>query len=151
MTPQFFYDQVASELMAGPPHPGLWARAYALADGDLAKARARYINLRVQQLEAEFVAEGERRQQRERREACSAALGNTGVNSEPVRRGWPYLTEEECIAELARFGHTATKEGSASWSIAEAGHAGGTRVGSVYELQRAIAELWQSNPDTSAA
>ena len=47
MDPQPFYDQVASELMAGPPRPGLWARAYALADGDLAKARARYINLRA--------------------------------------------------------------------------------------------------------
>lgn len=79
MDPQPFYDQVASELMAGPPRPGLWARAYALADGDLAKARARYINLRVQQLEAEFTAESERQQQM-RREASRATLGTSSVD-----------------------------------------------------------------------
>ena len=56
-----FYDQVASELQSGQPIPGLWTRAYAEVNGDEAKARALYIQYRVQQLRSEAEAERERR------------------------------------------------------------------------------------------
>lgn len=48
--PQKYFDLVAAELSGNAPIPGLWAKAYAETDGDAARARARYLSLRAQQL-----------------------------------------------------------------------------------------------------
>lgn len=45
------YAQAASEVAEGDIRPGLWAKATAAVDGDEKKARARYISLRVEQLQ----------------------------------------------------------------------------------------------------
>jgi|GEM_PF-5227047 len=47
----YFYELSWSELQSGSVNPALWAKAYANADGEDAKARAWYIRYRVSQLE----------------------------------------------------------------------------------------------------
>jgi len=48
------YDIVAKEIRAESLVEGLYTRAFAEADGDKDKAKARYIKLRVQQLRQEY-------------------------------------------------------------------------------------------------
>ena len=71
--PREFYDKVAEELQAGPPQPGLWARAYSETEGIETKARARYIALRVTELydEAKTNHAGVYRQQANERSATA--------------------------------------------------------------------------------
>lgn len=47
------YEFAAEEIAANNIRPGLWAKAIAEADGDDAKAKARYIKLRVETMKAE--------------------------------------------------------------------------------------------------
>jgi len=47
---QPFYDAVAAELAAQNIKPGLWARALAESSGDEARTKARYIQLRVDEM-----------------------------------------------------------------------------------------------------
>ena len=67
-----FYEQVARELQDGPPIPGLWTQAFAETSGDEAKARALYIQYRVQQLRSEAVA-AKKRQKYEAERLAEAA------------------------------------------------------------------------------
>jgi hypothetical protein len=63
-----FYDQVAGELQNKTLIPGLWTKAYAVANGDEAKARALYIRYRVQHLAAETARQHESVEQKRNRE-----------------------------------------------------------------------------------
>lgn len=47
------YEFAAEEIAANNIRPGLWAKAIAEADGDDAKAKARYIKLRIETMKAE--------------------------------------------------------------------------------------------------
>jgi predicted xylose isomerase-like sugar epimerase len=47
------YEFAAEEIAANNIRPGLWAKAIAEADGEDAKAKARYIKLRVETMKAE--------------------------------------------------------------------------------------------------
>lgn len=47
---EFFYEQVVRELECDGPRKGLWAKAYAEADGTESLARAIYMRLRAVQL-----------------------------------------------------------------------------------------------------
>jgi len=47
---QRFYDAVAAEMTAQSIKPGLWARALAESSGDEARSKARYIQLRVDEM-----------------------------------------------------------------------------------------------------
>jgi len=47
------YEFAAEEIAANNIRPGLWAKAIAESDGDDAKAKARYIKLRVEAMKAE--------------------------------------------------------------------------------------------------
>lgn len=50
------FERVALELERGETHAGLWAKAFASADGDESKTKARYITFRVSELkEAEAI------------------------------------------------------------------------------------------------
>lgn len=51
-----FYAQAALEVAKGDIRPGLWAKATAAADGDERKAQARYLGLRVEQLQLQLSA-----------------------------------------------------------------------------------------------
>lgn len=53
------YAQAAVEVAEGSIRAGLWAKALSAADGDERKAKARYIGLRVEQLELQLSAAGE--------------------------------------------------------------------------------------------
>lgn len=53
---EVLYAQAASEVAEGDIRPGLWAKATAASDGDEQKARARYIGLRVEQLQIQLSA-----------------------------------------------------------------------------------------------
>lgn len=50
------YDAVAAELVKRDIKPGIWAKAFAEAQGDNEKAKAAYIRLRVAQLKNEYAA-----------------------------------------------------------------------------------------------
>ena len=52
------YAQAASEVADGDIRAGLWAKATAGADGDERKVQARYIGLRVEQLQLQVSASG---------------------------------------------------------------------------------------------
>jgi hypothetical protein len=45
-----YFSQVAKEMVSGQRDEGLWAKAYALQEGDDKKTKAHYIRLRVEQL-----------------------------------------------------------------------------------------------------
>ena len=81
------YEFAAEEIAANNIRPGLWAKAIAESDGDDAKAKARYIKLRVETMKAEadlqdhasenaYKAEAEMRKREEelRREEARDAL-----------------------------------------------------------------------------
>lgn len=57
---------VASEIASGELVPGLWAKAFAQADGNEQQAKATYIKLRVDQLKLSNAAEVERTREAER-------------------------------------------------------------------------------------
>ena len=50
---EHLYELAAEEIAANNIRPGLWAKAIAESDGDDAKAKARYIKLRVEAMKAE--------------------------------------------------------------------------------------------------
>ena len=50
------YAQAASEVAQGDIRPGLWAKATVGSDGDERKTQARYIGLRVEQLQLQLGA-----------------------------------------------------------------------------------------------
>jgi hypothetical protein len=50
------YEQVAQELKAGKKREGIWVKAMAKSGGDLNKAEALYIELRVQAIRDEILA-----------------------------------------------------------------------------------------------
>ena len=50
------FAQAANDVAMGDIRPGLWAKATAVADGDKQKAQARYIGLRVEQLQLQLSA-----------------------------------------------------------------------------------------------
>ena len=63
MEHEHLYEQIALEIESQELKQGVWAKAFADADGDEGKARARYIKLRVEQLveDANGLAKGARR------------------------------------------------------------------------------------------
>jgi hypothetical protein len=63
------YDQVAKELQAKELVPGVWAKAFAKAGGELERPRALYIKYRVAQL----VEEADEKARQERRAAAGEA------------------------------------------------------------------------------
>ena len=84
---EHLYELAAEEIAANNIRPGLWAQAIAESDGDDAKAKARYIKLRVETMKAEadlqdhasenaYKAEAEMRKREEelRREKARDAL-----------------------------------------------------------------------------
>ena len=59
------YEQVAEELRLFGPRHGLWAKSFAEANGDGAKAKALYLRYRAEQIECEVKAELELAKQAE--------------------------------------------------------------------------------------
>ena len=69
MNDDALYEEVAQEIKSQTMVPGVWARAFAEANGDLDQARALYIRYRVAQL-AEVRNEGLKQQRQENRRAA---------------------------------------------------------------------------------
>lgn len=65
MYDECYYEQVAEELRLFGPRPGLWAKSFAEANGDEAKAKALYLRYRAEQIEHEVNAELELTKQAE--------------------------------------------------------------------------------------
>ena len=66
-----FYERAAAELSEQRTSPGLMAKAFSEADGDERKAGARYLKLRVAQMDAEHqAAEASRNAEAQRRVAA---------------------------------------------------------------------------------
>src|SRR5258708_23248819 len=74
-----FYEQALEEADGGRAIPALWARAFADADGDHDRAKARYINLRVAELTRPPVGPS--------REPSAPGPGQE--DAVPVRKGGP--------------------------------------------------------------
>ncbi len=82
MPDQRFFDIVATELERGFLDRGRWAKAFADAEGDAARARALYIRLRATQLEQEEIAAARQPQsqrQAERREARPVVISGSFI------------------------------------------------------------------------
>lgn len=69
MNDDALYEEVAQEIKSQTMVPGVWARAFAEANGALDQARALYIRYRVAQL-AEVRNEGLKQQRQENRRAA---------------------------------------------------------------------------------
>lgn len=137
MNDDAFYDEVARELQAKQMIPGLWTKAYAEAGGEVEKARALYIRLRVEQLSearnAELaeerrtaaVAAGQRAWGRFRRlyfgafailtGTLAVMFGIVGVvavfsSSDRLDEGFPMLLLSGICAVLARSSFKGTEE-----------------------------------------
>lgn len=65
-TDEMLYETAAREVALKKPVPGVYAKAFADADGDGDKTIARYIRLRVEQLRSEMHEEADRRTDAER-------------------------------------------------------------------------------------
>jgi hypothetical protein len=50
-----YYEQVAEEIRLIGPRPGLWAKSFAEANGDDARAKALYLRYRAEQIEHEVI------------------------------------------------------------------------------------------------
>lgn len=89
---EHLYELAAEEIANNQIRPGLWAKAIAESDGDDAKAKARYIKLRVETMKAESDLKGyasensekenaemqrqeEKRQRQEARDALNQPTG----------------------------------------------------------------------------
>ncbi len=60
------HGTVASEIAAGELVPGLWAKAFAQADGNEQRAKAIYIKLRVEQIKLGNAAQAEQMREAEK-------------------------------------------------------------------------------------
>ena len=93
------YEFAAEEIAANNIRPGLWAKAIAEADGDDAKAKARYIKLRVETMKAEldlgqFAREEAKKAQDQAANAESKEFKPTGPPEEDVQISeiaWTFL------------------------------------------------------------
>lgn len=81
-----FYERAAAELSEQRTSPGLMAKAFSEADGDERKAGARYLKLRVAQMDAEHQAaeasrnaEAQRRVAAEQEEQQRAVMQSLGI------------------------------------------------------------------------
>ena len=93
------YAQAASEINSGIASPGLMARAFAESGGDECKARARYIELRVEalKLEANALVEQREIENRRQRQSEKEAIARAQAHAEQQR-----IQEEKRIDEQRR-------------------------------------------------
>ena len=93
-----FFDAAFQELNSGNRVQGLWAKCFAEADGDDAKARAAYIRLRVARLMAAYEAERAEKFEAER----SAPLEADKVAKAEVQRLAVLEVEEGAKPKLVK-------------------------------------------------
>lgn len=87
---EHLYELAAEEIAANSIRPGLWAKAIAEADGDDAKAKARYIKLRVETMKAEAelnsFAEEEAARTAEATRAAQASRAKAAAEAERMKK-----------------------------------------------------------------
>lgn len=98
MNDDVLYEEVAKEIQSKAMVPGLWARAFAEAQGSLDHARALYIRYRVSQLAA---ARNARLEQERRRVAEVASARNAQV--EQQRRSASAAARRRALVVLRRL------------------------------------------------
>ena len=81
MSDQKFYDDVASELQNRSIRTGLWARAVAEVGSEGPAARARYIQLRVSELEREEEARRRSAERHSREAEATNVQQNSGADN----------------------------------------------------------------------
>lgn len=95
------YEEVLKEVEQGKRRDGLWAKAFANSDGNENKAKALYINYRVQSIKdeielssiaAEAAAKEEKRISEKEREIrlkiCASTLAKKGYQLSQSGNGW---------------------------------------------------------------
>lgn len=115
-TDEDLWAQALSEIENGNKRPGLWAQAFSLSDGEDQKARAKYLQLRVDQLIAErnlAIAEQRRRAQE------VLAAEQAAQDAEQHRRVEEGIKNEDEIIEALQKIHFSAVQWSAddSWTI----------------------------------
>lgn len=81
MNDESIYEMAAEELAQGNVKRGLWAKSYASALGDEAKARALYITARVPQITEELMQLAQKqREQHERAKKVTDERLNTEID-----------------------------------------------------------------------
>lgn len=90
------FQLAAEEIAANNIRPGLWAKAISEADGDDAKAKARYIKLRVDMMKAEtdlesYVVETAFRAAANEKAAAYEAAASAKAEADPTNRAIKFL------------------------------------------------------------
>ncbi len=123
MNDDAFYDEIAKEMQENRLVPGVWARAFAEADGDENRAKAIYIKLRV----AQSAAESCKRQLEEEKRASMLVFADMkAVSWEVVNERWirnTYSNGDVTMSdrETGRMWvYNANRCGKTTWSDADA-------------------------------
>jgi hypothetical protein len=119
------YEQVVGELANGVRRDGLWAKAIALSDGSTERAKALYIQFRVQSLKDEQeIARNVAEQAGKLAEATPLTVFQERVN--------------RCVAVLDPKGYEIQPKGN-GWLISEP-LGGKQQIGSLEELEQYASE-----------
>lgn len=113
---EHLFAQAMAEIESGQPQSGLWAKAFADADGDERKAKARYLTLRVKALSAEQAT------QAETPAACADSSGADDGNPPRTQREVSAGAESERLV-ASEFAEVTSQ--STPMSANEAGKDGG--------------------------
>ena len=82
------YRLAAEEIAANVVRPGLWAQALALSEGDDSKAKALYLNLRVQAMKDEALIISEKEREAAEQEALHSESNFRSIKSGVESLGW---------------------------------------------------------------
>ena len=95
------YEQVAQELKAGKKREGIWVKAMAKTGGDLNKAEALYIELRVQAIKDEAsLAKAQNKLKEELKEQKRIANEPTFKNAIQKVKGSGYSVEKVFLEDI---------------------------------------------------
>ena len=111
---ELIYEQVAVEVAAGAIRQGLWAKAISESDGNEAAAKARYLKLRVEMINAE------------------AEL--TGYASEQFAKDGGHAAKRQAQAERERRAGTERQAAADAWHASRTATPDYSNVGSGSEV-----------------
>ena len=123
LTEERLYEVVGQEIKNDDLREGLWVKAFAEAGGDKDKAKARYIDLRIQSLKDEMHVQQELHQQELKKRDLSEKAEKAST--------------DELVAYLRRQ-KIGVKDDGSSWLLAF--NDGTKRLESLDELKRFVAE-----------
>jgi len=111
-----FYEMAGEELVAKQVIRGVWAKAFATAQGDEAKTKAAYIELRVAQLRKQLQEEQEARLQEQLRERIQEQAREQLQEQQRKQRGIAASDADKRFVEMERLSQEVKKQMAAKES-----------------------------------